>query len=446
PLRELGQVLTVGVLTTLITTVTFGAALLILVPRGVKTSRPANLWRSWGNPALSGTIGFAVRRPRTVLAATLLLTLASAWGLSRLELSTDLRSLRPKNHPSARAEQLLVETFSVGLDTFSVVAQGRDLGEALDRAAVAQRVLRERLGPSAEITSPTGWIVQGERRERRLQELKALPLERSADDFERELQAAGFRLEPFAPALATMRSLGRGQDTGAPPPSEWPRWIRELVHPQPAAVAIHVRVPLGKGGESSADLARDLNRASPGLALASIPRVGAELRGLAMSDLRRSSAVAFALVALVVIVSVGGRIGDSLLSGLPLALGCVWTFGLWGAFGGHVDVLAISTLPVLFGTGIDLGVHAVHGGRLRPEEGIRGTVERSGLAMILIALTTGVGFGSLGSSRVPGLLNAGTLVAVGVTACLVATFLVLPALEALSRGRRMREDSREESD
>lgn len=446
PLRELGQVLTVGVLTTLITTATFGAALLILFPRGVSTSRKANLWRSWGHPALSGTVGFAARRPRTVLAATLVLSLASVWGLSRLELSTDLRSLRPKNHPSARAEQLLVETFSVGLDTFSVVAQGRTLPEALDRAAVAQRVLRERLGPSAEITSPTGWIVQGERRDRRLRELKALPLERAAGDFERELQAAGFRLEPFAPALATMRSLGRGEDAGAPPPSEWPRWIRELVHPQPAAVAVHVRVPLGKGGESSADLARELNEASPGLALASIPRVGAELRGLAMSDLRRSSAVAFALVALVVIVSVGGRIGDSLLSGLPLALGCLWTFGLWGAFGGHVDVLAISTLPVLFGTGIDLGVHAVHGGRLRPEEGIRGTVERSGLAMILIALTTGVGFGSLGSSRVPGLQNAGTLVALGVSACLVATFLVLPALEALSRGRRMREDSGDSSE
>jgi predicted RND superfamily exporter protein len=93
---------------------------------------------------------------------------------------------------------------------------------------------------------------------------------------------------------------------------------------------------------------------------------------------------------------------------------------------------------VLFGTGIDLGVHAVQGGRLRPDGGIRGTIETSGLAMILIALTTGVGFGSLGSSRVPGIQNAGTLVALGVIACLVATFLVLPAVESLTR--RLRKD------
>lgn len=449
PLRELGQVLTVGVLVTLVTTATLGAALLVLFPKGVRRERQALVWRRWGHPLLRGTVGFAAGRPASVLLGAALLTAVSGWGLTRLDLSTDLRSLRPEDHPSGRAERLLVETFSVGLDTFSVVAQGKDLGEALDRAAAASRVLEERLGPDAEITSPSGWLIEGERRRRRLDELKALPLERAADDYERELVAAGFRLEPFASALAAMRALGRGEDPGAPPPSAWPRWVRELVRtgPEGTAVAVHVRVPLGAAdAESAEELARHLKEASPGLALASIPRVGGELRGLAVGDLRRSSAIALALVALVVIVSVGGRIGDALLSGLPLALGCVWGFGLWGAFGGHVDVLAISTLPVLFGTGIDLGVHAVHGGRLRPEEGIRGTVERSGLAMLLIALTTGIGFGSLGSSRVPGLQNAGTLVAIGVTACLIATFLVLPALEALPRRRRMRENQGTDSD
>ncbi|HBL31736.1 MAG TPA: hypothetical protein DD490_33350, partial [Acidobacteria bacterium] len=194
---------------------------------------------------------------------------------------------------------------------------------------------------------------------------------------------------------------------------------------------------------SSEEMVRALQAAAPGTALASIPRVGAELRGLAFSDLRRSSGLALVLVLGVVLVSVRGRIGDFLLSFLPLVLGCVWSFGLWGAFGGQVDLLAISTLPVLFGTGIDLGVHAVMGGRLRPEEGIRGTVVTSGLAMLLITLTTGVGFGSLGGSRVPGLQNAGTLVALGVTACLVATFLALPAAEALFRRRRVRDNGQD---
>jgi lauroyl/myristoyl acyltransferase len=328
---------------------------------------------------------------------------------------------------------LLVDTFSVGLDTFTVVARGRTLAEALDLAAAAQPLLESRLGPGAEITSPAAWLVQGDRLERRLAGLRGLPLARAADDFERELRAAGFKLEPFAASLAALRSLGRGVDPNPPPREAWPRWMAELVKVEPggAAVAVHVRAPRGsQGGEA---LAGELKQAAPGVALASVPRVGAELRSLAIADLSRSSALALALVAAVVIVSVGWRLGDALLAGLPLALGCLWAFGLWGALGGHVDLLAISTLPVLFGTGIDLGVHAVHGGRLRPEEGIGGTIRSSGLAMILVTLTTGVGFGSLGSSQVPGIRNAGTLVALGVTACLVATFAVLPALESLRR-------------
>jgi predicted exporter len=280
------------------------------------------------------------------------------------------------------------------------------------------------------------------RRDRRLRELRGLPLERAADDFSRELAAAGFKLDGFAPALETLRGFGRGVVAGAPPPADGPRGLSELgptSGPNAPAAAIHVRVDLSQmKGLSTEALARDLKKVDGDIALASAARVGGELGGLAVDDLQRSSLLALLHVTVIVVVSVGGRIGDSILAFVPLALGCLWTFGLWGLFGGRIDLLAISTLPGLFGTSIDLGENAVHGGRVRPEEGIRGTVLESGLAMLLITLTTGVGFGSLGGSRVPGLQSAGTMVAVGVVACLLATFLVLPALEALGGRRTMK--------
>jgi len=443
PLREMGQVLTIGVLITLVTSMTMGAALLMIFPKRVQVSAPPKLWQRFGFPLLRGAVDFSARRPVAVLVGVVLLSAASVWGLFRLELSTDLRSLRPADAPSARAENLLVQKFSVGLDTLTVVARGKDLGQALDEAAQIKPLLQARMGKGAQITSPSDWLVLGARRDRRLAELRALPLERAADDFAREMTAAGFNVASFSPALATMKALGRGEDPGAPAPSEWPRWMSELVRtsgPNAPAVAVHVRVPLHQKQEPEAlalELKKIAPKSSPGIALASVPRVGSELRGLAVQDLQRSSLVAFLLVALVVVVTVKWHIGDSILSFIPLTLGCLWTFGLWGAFGGRIDLLAISTLPVLFGTGIDLGVHAVHGGRMRPAEGIHGTVLESGLAMLLITLTTGVGFGSLGGSQVPGLQSAGTMVAVGVLACLLATFLVLPALEALLRRRTM---------
>ncbi len=451
PLREIGQVLAVGVLATLLATVTLGAAIAAGAagPAGAAVRPPSRprLWARWGQPGLRRVAGLATGWPRSVLAAALALSAFAAWGLSRSALSTDLRALRPADAPSAAAERLLVESFGVGIDTLSVVVTGRDLDQALDRAGAAAALLRRRLGGGADLVTPSDWLVQGARRTRRLAELRQLPLARAAGDLERELTAAGFRLQPFAPALAALRSLARGEDPGAPAAAAWPGWVRELVRTGPgggaaaappggAAVAVHVRLPAGAGGTLPAALARELAAVAPGAAVASAARVGAELKRLAAADLERSSAIALALVAAVVVVSFRGRIGRSLLAFLPLTLGCLWTFGIWGALGRSLDLLGVFTVPLLFGTGINLGAHAVHWRRLYPQRGLAGAVEDIGLAMMMATFTTAVGFGSLSTSRVPGLAHDGVLVAAGIVACLLAAFLVLPALEAIEARAR----------
>ncbi len=451
-LRELGLVLSIGVITTLIATAVVCAPLLAAFPRVSAGFRPLRLWPRFGQPLFAGLANLAARRWRTCLILVALVTAASGWGISRLSLSTDLRALRPADHPSAEAEQLLVEKFAVGLDTFSVMLRGRTLGEALDRAAAARKILEKHLGPKAEITSPSDWLVQGDRLRRRLAELRGLPLERGADDLERELVAAGFRSAPFSGALATLRALGRGEDPGAPVLAEWPRWMAELVRVDPggrAVVAIHVRLPLGAGVRTDAGaLARALAALAPGrgdVVLASAAWVGEELRDLGLSDLRRSSLLALALVAAVELFSFHGKVRDALLATLPLALGCLWTFGAWGALGLPLDLMCAFIVPMLLGTGIDLGGHAVHWKRLHPERGLKGAAADMGLALTLATLTTVIGFGSLASSRVPGLRHAGILIAVGLSACLLATVLVLPALEAaLERKRPESWDNRQE--
>ncbi len=443
-LRELGQVLSLGVIATLIATATLCAALLAGFPRASAGFRPLRLWPRFGRPVLAGIAALSARRWRTSLALTALLTAVAGWGISRLELSTDLRALRPADAPSAEAERLLVQTFSVGLDTFSVVLRGRTLEGALDRAAAARKILETRLGPRAEITSPADWMVEGGQLRQRLAELHGLPLERAADDLQRELVAAGFKLAPFAPALSTLRALGRGEDPGAPALAEWPRWMSELVRLGPqgkgAVVAVHVRLPLGMGTKVDPEaLARALSRVAPGgrdVALASIPRVGAELRNLALSDLARSSVLALVLVGTVVLISFRGRLRDALLAVLPLTLGGLWAFGLWGVLGLPLDLLCAFTVPLLLGTGTTLGANAVHWKRLHPARGFQAATADMGLALTLATLTTVIGFGSLSTSQVPGLRHAGSLVALGLSACLLATVVVLPALEAcLERNR-----------
>jgi len=441
PLRELGLLLTFGVLATLATTVLLGAPLVVLGRR--ERPQRALLWRSFWQPLMERTVGSSARHPKPVLGTALLLTIAALFGLRGLSVSVDPRALRPKDSPLEAVERLAFEKFGLGLDTSTVVVRRADLGAAMDAAARVREILAARLGSKAAIDSPSDWIVLGRRRARRLAELRRLPFARAADDYERELLAQGFRVEPFRPALAALRALSRGEDPGAPEPGEWPDWMAELVRvaphggPEAAAVAVHVRVPIGASGEAESEaLAADLHREVPGAAFASAPRVGRELRDLATRDLLRSSLFAAFLVALVVLVSLRGKIGASLLSSVPLLLGCVWTFGLWGALSRPLDLVCVAALPVLFGTGIDLGVHAVHSAR-HSAAGMRGVLMESGPAMTLVMLTASIGFGSLIASRVPGLQNAGLIVAAGGLTCLAATLLVLPALEAaFSPGHR----------
>jgi predicted RND superfamily exporter protein len=436
----MGTVLTAGVLATLVTTVAIGAPVLALHRRAPRAARRPGLWQRAAQPAVDRLVALAAARPVAVLAAAVALSAVAVWGLPLLRLDPDLRALRPADHPALAAERLLVERFGVGLDTATVVVRGADLGTALDRAATVRRALAAALGPDAEISSPSDWLAAGARRGRRLRELSALPLARAADDLERELTAAGLAPRAFAPALAALRAFARGEDPageGAGAAAAWPDWLRELVRVSPgggAAVAVTVRLPLGREAAARRRVLAVL-APHPHIAFASAPRVGEELRALALADLRRSSAIALVLVAAVVLASFRGRPAVAALSSLPLLLGCLWTFGLWGALGRPIDILCIATLPVLFGTGIDLGVHTLHGARLHPE-GVAGAARSLGLAMTLTVLTTGIGFGSLAASRVPGLRNAGLIVAAGVVLCLLATLAVLPALAAL--GRRLR--------
>jgi predicted RND superfamily exporter protein len=436
PLREMGVVLALGLLSVLAATATFGAAMIAWYPRPRSLGGGTFLIRRFWTPLFAALVDFSVRRPRLVLAGALTLSLVAACGLPRLSLNPDLRTLRPDDPESTTAERMLFTKFGLGLDTTTVVLRDRDLPHALDDAARVRQILEGALGPAADITSPADWMVTGGRMAARLAVLRSLPLAAAADDLERELAAAGFRVERFAGPIAALRALSRGEDPGAPPPGAWPSAMAELIRttPKGTAIAVHVRAPVGRwaAGPPPAVM-RALRAAAPEVAVASTPRVGAELRDLGLSDMLRSSLLAALLLSIVVFLAFRRRPAEALLAALPLALGCLWIFGFWGLAGRSIDLLCIATLPVLLGNGVDLGVYAVYGTLGNPG-GVAGSVQRSGVALTLAALTTTAGFGSLGSSRIPGLGNAGLIVAVGVFFCLLATIFVLPALEAVRGG------------
>jgi predicted exporter len=324
----------------------------------------------------------------------------------------------------------LVEDFDLGLDTTTLVIVGHNLDQTLTRATAVRQILEEHLGPDLDLSSPTRWLRPGDQVRERLAAIQNLPFAEAADLLAAELGRAGFAASAFAPGLNALRALGRGDDPAPISPSLWPPGIDELLRQEEDATyaALRLRLPEDRWPQGPPEaLERALRQAAPGIKIASVPAIGAELGILARQDLRTLSLLALLGVGTVVLISFRASLRASLLAMTPVLLGSLWTLGLWGLMGRSIDLLSLAVVPIMLGIGIDDGLHALHGSGPRAAK-LGESVRLAARAMTLTSLTTCVGFGSLTLSRVPGLANGGLLVALGVAACLLATLLVLPAL------------------
>ncbi len=436
PIREIGVTVALGMTAILAATASLGAALLVIQARGRRPGWDGPAWRALGR-GVEAAVGFAERRSRVVLSIAAVATVVTLVGVPRLTLDADLRGLRPTSHPTLEAEHRILEHFDLGLDTTRVIVHGASLDEALERAAAVAAALRSELGGAGSVTSPDAWLPLARTSHERLDALRELGLGAALDRFETDLDAAGIAPSAFRPALDLLRGLVDGRVDPVPPRDLWPGWLDELVREEPDGVwaAVYVRAPLGRWPDGPpTDLMAELERVAPGVAVASASAVGAELRRIAALDLKRLAVVALLVIAGVVIVSFKGRLRAAVLAVLPVVLGTLWTLGLWGLIGIRLDVLSLIFVPVLLGIGIDDGLHAVHAahaGTSRPD--LPTAVRETGRAMVLTTLTTVAAFASLGLSHLPSLKAGGLLVGVGVSACLVATLFVLPALAMAGR-------------
>ena len=116
---------------------------------------------------------------------------------------------------------------------------------------------------------------------------------------------------------------------------------------------------------------------------------------------------------------------------IVLTVGLTWTIGVTSAFGVHLNVANFFAIPILIGIGIDSAIHMLH----RADECGRGPLDFRGTrgAVVLTALTTGIGFGSLVFARHRGLESLGIVMAIGSACCLLSTVILLPSLTSWLR-------------
>jgi hopanoid biosynthesis associated RND transporter like protein HpnN len=135
----------------------------------------------------------------------------------------------------------------------------------------------------------------------------------------------------------------------------------------------------------------------------------------------------YALGAIVVLVFIHFRsLTCVVLSLLPVAVGTVWMVGFMGWRGIPFNPANIMTLPLVIGIGVTSGIHILN--RYVEEQKPSILAKSTGKAVLISALTTVVGFGSLILAKHQGIASLGYVMAVGTATCMVAALTFLPAL------------------
>ena len=127
------------------------------------------------------------------------------------------------------------------------------------------------------------------------------------------------------------------------------------------------------------------------------------------------------------------------LAVLPCAL-AVWAdFALMGWAGIPLGVATSMFAGMTLGIGVDYAIHLLEQHRRARDKGLTGSaavgdaVLRCGPAVLIDAVAVALGFGMLVLSQVPANARLGLLVVSSIAGCLLATFLLLPALLAFDR-------------
>ncbi len=165
------------------------------------------------------------------------------------------------------------------------------------------------------------------------------------------------------------------------------------------------------------------------------------LEGLRQMKVGFEWAGVYALAAIVLVLALDFRTFAGLLLGLfPLAVGITLTLGLMALCGVALNPANMIALPLIVGVGVDNGVHVLHDYRARDRQRAYRLGAATGRGVLVAGLTTVLGFGTMLTARHAGMASLGLALTIGVSCCMAAALLFLPAVLHLRDRRALRRE------
>lgn len=142
------------------------------------------------------------------------------------------------------------------------------------------------------------------------------------------------------------------------------------------------------------------------------------------------------IAAFLLIVADFRAVWPALMSILPLGIGLLWMLGSLRLLNEPLNMMNIFVTTMIIGIGSDYGIYFVH--RYLEDDGhhMDRVIRETGSPIVIAALTTIAGFGSMSLSSYPGLRSMGYVSLLGTLYCMVATLTVLVAILTLTEKRK----------
>jgi predicted RND superfamily exporter protein len=406
-----------------------GLLTLVLVPALLPARPPAvkALTMTW-LPRL------IVRHRRAILAAAGVLTVAAVVFAPRLRADPSLERLRGTS-PAATFEAEVASRFGLPRDVYLVV----DQGPALEPLLEANERLVAALAREARVAvhAPTSLLPSARTQAAVASQLAARAVDpaRVATDLAAAAAEAGFRTGTFDRFAETLPALldpaGRLSYDGFRAHGLADLLDRSIVHRGDTWTVVTYVYPSAPGAVAAVRRAVD---ATPGGArLSGLPEVNREMGRRFGPEFAKGMAVG-SIVVVGLLIAAFRRLDLTLLALVPTAVALVWAAGLLAVSGVSLDLFSMFAVMTFVGIGVDYGIHLVHR-CAHGEPGDRvAAVAHLGPVILVAALTTLLGFGTLVMSSYPPLRLLGVVSAVAIVALGLTSLFVLPALLLGRRG------------
>ncbi|WP_298670334.1 RND family transporter [uncultured Methanofollis sp.] len=166
-------------------------------------------------------------------------------------------------------------------------------------------------------------------------------------------------------------------------------------------------------------------------------------------EMGTSMGVLIGAAMLLMVLAVGllfSHVRYRLLPVAVVATGLIFTFGLMGLAGIHINMATIGAFPVLIGIGIDYAIQfhsrfEEERRRAPIDESVVTTITKAGPSVLYAMLSTSMGFIAMGISPVPMVRSFGIVCVIGVVMCYLAALIAVPTFGVLIKYRPKKEES-----